>query len=72
MGGLTQVNSTISGAITATGSQIDANTLFGPATAAAGVASLNAMGTTTGTLCALTTASGYAGRAQLNLTNAST
>jgi len=69
---LTQANLGISGAITVTGNQIEPSTLFGPATAATGIASLNAMAGTTGTLCALTAASGYAGRALLNLTNAST
>jgi len=72
LGSLSQANFGISGAITTTGSQIDAGTLFGPATAITGINSLNAMVNTTGTLSALTAASGYTGRALLNLTNAST
>jgi hypothetical protein len=72
LGGLTQANLCISGAITTTGNQIDAGTLFGPAIAPSGINSLNAMAATTGALCALTAASGYVGRALLNLTNAST
>jgi hypothetical protein len=72
MGSLTQTNLSISGAITSVGNELDPSTLFGAATASVGTASLNAMAVTTGTLCALTAAAGYAGRALVNLTNAST
>lgn len=70
--GVAQAQGTLTASIGTAEAGIDPATLFGAGSAAAGIASLGAMGVATGSLAALVTASGYTGRAARNLGNAST
>ncbi|GAN76356.1 hypothetical protein [Acidisphaera rubrifaciens] len=70
--GVAQAQGALTASVGTAEGAIDPATLFGGGSAGAGIASLGAMGAATGSLAALVTASGYAGRAARNLGNAST